>query len=145
MPTTLSHHSTPAAIRRAGPLAERRRTGHPDGRVARGGQIRGQRLRDALTARLQTHPLMAHQLLCMFGVPYYLPSPQTLLRSVAARTLPLAPLTLDALGRHGDKRDEVDVPPESVERQRRERERARRHAPQQRLRRAQIVRDAEHA
>src|SRR6266702_5302010 len=145
MPTTLSHHSTPAAIRHAGPLAERRRTGHPDGRVARGGQIRGQRLRDALTARLQTHPLMAHQLLCMFGVAYYLRSPQTLLRSVAACTLPLTPLTLDALGRHVDLVPFIAVPPESVERQRCERERACRHAPQQRLRRGQIVRDAKHA
>jgi hypothetical protein len=58
-------------------------------------------LRDALTARLQTHPLMARQPLRMFGVAYYLRS-QTLLQTAAARTLPLAPLTLDALGRHVD-------------------------------------------
>ncbi|KAH9169857.1 hypothetical protein EDB89DRAFT_1376992 [Lactarius sanguifluus] len=58
-------------------------------------------LRDALTARLQTHALMARQPLRMFGVAYYLRS-QTLLQSAAARTLPLAPLTLDALGRHVD-------------------------------------------
>ncbi|KAI9458182.1 hypothetical protein BJY52DRAFT_1223579 [Lactarius psammicola] len=58
-------------------------------------------LREALTARLQTHPLMARQPLRMFGVAYYLRS-QTLLRTAAARTLPLAPLTLDALGRHVD-------------------------------------------
>ena len=58
-------------------------------------------LRDALTARLQTHALMARQPLRMFGVAYYLRS-QTLLRTAAARTLPLAPLTLDALGRHVD-------------------------------------------
>ena len=32
-----------AAVRRAGPRAGRRRAGHPDRRVARGGQIRGQR------------------------------------------------------------------------------------------------------
>lgn len=58
-------------------------------------------LRDALTVRLQTHPLMARQPLRMFGVAYYLRS-QTLLQTAAARTLPLAPLTLDALGRHVD-------------------------------------------
>lgn len=58
-------------------------------------------LREALTARLQTHPLMARQPLRMFGVAYYLRS-QALLQTAAARTLPLAPLTLDALGRHVD-------------------------------------------
>ena len=58
-------------------------------------------LRDALTARLQTHPLMARQPLRMFGVAYYLRS-QTLLKTAATRTLPLAPLTLDVLGRHVD-------------------------------------------
>jgi hypothetical protein len=58
-------------------------------------------LREALTTRLQTHSLMARQPLRMFGVAYYLRS-QTLLRTAAARTLPLAPLTLDTLGRQVD-------------------------------------------
>ena len=58
-------------------------------------------LRDALTARLQTHPLMARQPLRLFSAAYYLRS-QTLLQTAAARTLPLAPLTLDALGRQVD-------------------------------------------
>ena len=58
-------------------------------------------LRSALTTSLQTHPLMARQPLRMFGVAYYLRS-QELLQTAAARTLPLAPLTLDALGRHVD-------------------------------------------
>ena len=58
-------------------------------------------LRDALTTRLQTHPLMARQPLRLFGVAYYLRS-QTLLQTAAARTLVLAPLTLDALGRQVD-------------------------------------------
>ena len=58
-------------------------------------------LRDALTTRLQTHPLMARQPLRMFGVAYYLRS-QILLQTAATRTLPLAPLTLEGLGRHVD-------------------------------------------
>jgi hypothetical protein len=58
-------------------------------------------LRDALTARLQTHPLMARQPLRLFSAAYYLRS-QTLLQTAAARTLPLAPLTLEALGRQVD-------------------------------------------
>ena len=44
---------------------------------------------------------MARQPLRMFGVAYYLRS-QTLLRTAAAHTLPLAPLMLDALGQHVD-------------------------------------------
>ncbi len=51
-------------------------------------------LRDALTVCLQTHTLMARHPLRMFGVAYYLHS-QTLLRTVAARTL-------DTLGQHVD-------------------------------------------
>ncbi|KAI0255969.1 hypothetical protein BJV78DRAFT_585677 [Lactifluus subvellereus] len=58
-------------------------------------------LRDTLTARLQAHPLMTRQPLRMFGVAYYLRS-QVLLQTAARHTLPLAPLTLDSLGRHVD-------------------------------------------
>jgi hypothetical protein len=58
-------------------------------------------LRDTLTARLQTHPLMTRQPLRLFGIAYYLRS-QALLQTAAAHTLPLAPLTLDTLGRHVD-------------------------------------------
>jgi hypothetical protein len=58
-------------------------------------------LRDPLTARLQTHPLMTRQPLRLFGIAYYLHS-QVLLQTAAANTLPLAPLTLDSLGRHVD-------------------------------------------
>ncbi|KAI0272562.1 hypothetical protein BC834DRAFT_353169 [Gloeopeniophorella convolvens] len=58
-------------------------------------------LRSTLTAQLQTHPLMARQPLRLFATAYRLRS-QALLRTAAAHTLPLAPLTLAALGRHVD-------------------------------------------
>ncbi|KAI0305825.1 hypothetical protein B0F90DRAFT_1693792 [Multifurca ochricompacta] len=58
-------------------------------------------LRENLTTQLQAHPLMTRQPLRMFGIAYYLRS-QALLQTAAVHTLPLAPLTLDGLGRHVD-------------------------------------------
>jgi BTB/POZ domain len=58
-------------------------------------------LRETLTSRLQSHPLMTRQPLRLFGIAYYLRS-QAVLQTAATHTLTLAPLTLDSLGRHVD-------------------------------------------
>jgi hypothetical protein len=58
-------------------------------------------LREMLTSRLQSQPLMTRQPLCLFGIAYYLRS-QAVLKTAATHTLTLAPSTLDSLGRHVD-------------------------------------------